>query len=543
MATATLTDCTQLESLTLERVKYFSRQLLTADDMTADQDYFRNKMRRHNRYLHGWGVVCGMQVTVAPGPNSPWQVQIGAGYALGPYGDEIHIPNPVFLDLAQCGPGAETDPCDPGTLLRGSPAKTGATLFIAVRYEECYARPVRVAPGGCGCSDNTCEPSRIRDTFQIDCLADLPPSNQPGQPGPSICDLVGGRALAQCPPCPTDPWVVLAQVILPASNASAIGQQQIDNFIRRQLFSTAMIQDQVIRCCCSGQDRKPARVTSINPAAGTVFTNASTVPPSVLVTFSKSLQAPTVNTNTIQVLRIVSGANSVLLQGTVTYDDGNHSAQFTPAQAFTVPGVYQVTVVGSGPSAIIDNDNLALDGNDDGQPGGNFQSQFIVRIPSTTPTPTPTVAPTVAPVPLVATVAGPAQPPRIVPGQVGLVGNLTIDVTGGAAGQSILEQVLVTLSAPVGATGGAGDTAQLVDDGGNTFAGTKGPAPNTYTFTNVKINQPGAAGKQHFTVSNMKVTAPPGGAAVISVQAMVSITGATAISVVNPAQIVAVVLG
>jgi hypothetical protein len=60
MATAILTDCTQLDSVALERVKYFSRQLLTADDMTADQDYFRNKMRRHNRYLHGWGVVCGM---------------------------------------------------------------------------------------------------------------------------------------------------------------------------------------------------------------------------------------------------------------------------------------------------------------------------------------------------------------------------------------------------------------------------------------------------------------------------------------------------
>src|ERR1700687_911639 len=142
MATATLIDCSQLEALTAERVEYFPRQLLTADDMTADQDYFRAKLRRHNRYLHGWGVVCGMEVSIAPTSNNPWQVQIGAGYAIGPYGDEIYVAKPFLLDLAQCGPGAATDPCDPGTLLQGSQSRSGATIFIAVRYEECFSRPV-----------------------------------------------------------------------------------------------------------------------------------------------------------------------------------------------------------------------------------------------------------------------------------------------------------------------------------------------------------------------------------------------------------------
>ncbi len=43
----------------LERVHYFPRQLITANDMTAEQDYFRQKQRRHNRFLHGsrGGVV------------------------------------------------------------------------------------------------------------------------------------------------------------------------------------------------------------------------------------------------------------------------------------------------------------------------------------------------------------------------------------------------------------------------------------------------------------------------------------------------------
>src|SRR5262249_16734076 len=102
MPSATLNDCTQLDATLLERVNYFPRQLLTADDMIADQQYFIAKMRRHNRYLHGWGVVCGLGVTIAPTAKSPWIVQISPGYALGPYGDEIYVPNPVNLDLAQC---------------------------------------------------------------------------------------------------------------------------------------------------------------------------------------------------------------------------------------------------------------------------------------------------------------------------------------------------------------------------------------------------------------------------------------------------------
>src|SRR5262249_37150925 len=156
-----MNDCTQLDATLLERVNYFPRQLLTADDMITDQQYFIAKLRRHNRYLHGWGVVCGLAVTIAPTATSPWMVLISPGYALGPYGDEIYVPNPVSLDLAQCGPEASTDPCDPGSLLMAGTAKIGAVIYLAIRYEECFARPVRVLPGGCGCNDTMCEPSRI----------------------------------------------------------------------------------------------------------------------------------------------------------------------------------------------------------------------------------------------------------------------------------------------------------------------------------------------------------------------------------------------
>src|SRR5262245_15867170 len=116
MADLQLLDCLQPGLVTLERVRYFTRQLLTADDMVTDQDYIRQKLRRHNRFLHGWGAVCGLEVTAAPTADAPWRVRIGSGYALGPYGDEIYVAEPVHLDLARCDSGAVTDPCEPGLL-------------------------------------------------------------------------------------------------------------------------------------------------------------------------------------------------------------------------------------------------------------------------------------------------------------------------------------------------------------------------------------------------------------------------------------------
>src|SRR5580698_6547765 len=112
-------DCTQPASIKLERVNFFTRQLLTVDDMTTERDYFLQKLRRHNRFMHGWGVVCGLQVTAAPVAGAAWRVQVGPGYALGPYGDEIFVGEAVYFDLAACLSGGATDPCEPGLVMPG----------------------------------------------------------------------------------------------------------------------------------------------------------------------------------------------------------------------------------------------------------------------------------------------------------------------------------------------------------------------------------------------------------------------------------------
>ena len=47
----------------LLRLRYFPGQLMTADDMRAEQEFLLKKARRHNRFLHGWASpavsMCG----------------------------------------------------------------------------------------------------------------------------------------------------------------------------------------------------------------------------------------------------------------------------------------------------------------------------------------------------------------------------------------------------------------------------------------------------------------------------------------------------
>ena len=173
MSDATCTVC----GSALERMRYFPRELITADDMRAEQEYFVNKMRRHNRFLHGWGVVCGCNVVPKPTDGHPWQVQVCPGYVVAPQGDDILINDCITFDLQTgmqpCDPCSVTYPCPPQPVYNENNDWT--TAYLAVRYVECLTRPVRVHPGGCGCDEMDCEYSRIREVLRTQAAVGVAP--------------------------------------------------------------------------------------------------------------------------------------------------------------------------------------------------------------------------------------------------------------------------------------------------------------------------------------------------------------------------------
>ncbi|HEX9668957.1 MAG TPA: hypothetical protein VGC93_05675 [Thermoanaerobaculia bacterium] len=198
----------------LERPRYFPRQLITPAEMNLGQDYFRNRLRLHNRMLHGWGVVCG--ALVCP-DGEPWRVKVKPGYVLGPCGDEIAIDCEHVVDLRTCGlAGASGEPpeqsADPWCSEVYVKRELDRSLWVAVKYEERMARPVRAQPTGCGCDDDSCEYSRWCDGYVIGVLDACPQSHRGTPECVPLCDPGPNPTCPAC--CPDDPWVVLAEVKL-----------------------------------------------------------------------------------------------------------------------------------------------------------------------------------------------------------------------------------------------------------------------------------------------------------------------------------------
>jgi hypothetical protein len=205
------------KGLNNDRPRYYSRQLVTPDDLTLEQDYFRAKLRRHNRIMHGWGVVCGARVVASA---QKWKVLVKPGYVLGPFGDEISIEADVCVDVRnKCTPaGPPATPGDCGCTEAQPPPTSEGTMYIAVRYKEMKSRLIRVPLGGCGCEDSACEYSRYSDGYEI-CILDECPT---GPEDPPAFDSLSKGAPPDCPPLPTDPWVVLSAFTVDAEGTVSL---------------------------------------------------------------------------------------------------------------------------------------------------------------------------------------------------------------------------------------------------------------------------------------------------------------------------------
>jgi cytochrome c5 len=132
------------------------------------------------------------------------------------------------------------------------------------------------------------------------------------------------------------------------------------------------------------QQNTPPTIKSITPDNGSTI---SSLPKEVIAIFSQPVDASSVNSGTISVIR--SGGDG-------TFEDGNE-VPLTPQVALSVanPAVasidlagivnesdtYRITFKGTGSNTIMNEMALMLDGNGDGAPGGDFQATFNVTPP------------------------------------------------------------------------------------------------------------------------------------------------------------------
>lgn len=79
----------------LERVRFFAGQLLSVADLEQEQDYLLARLRRHNRFLHGWGIVAGL--TVSADGNT--RITVEPGLAIDCAGNELVLSEPAHVQL------------------------------------------------------------------------------------------------------------------------------------------------------------------------------------------------------------------------------------------------------------------------------------------------------------------------------------------------------------------------------------------------------------------------------------------------------------
>lgn len=151
----------------LERPRFFAGQLLTEAELNSEQAWVIAKNRLHNRYLHGPGVVCGLQVVCG---DCDGHVTVRSGYAIDPCGNDIVVCADTDFDvikaIEECSSASRSrrSDCDPYAKLWSERCTdVEETWCITIRYEETEARattalPLRTTGGryrctsaGCGC--------------------------------------------------------------------------------------------------------------------------------------------------------------------------------------------------------------------------------------------------------------------------------------------------------------------------------------------------------------------------------------------------------
>lgn len=123
------------ESQPRKRLRYVTGQLLSADELQLEQQYFIEKHKLHNRALHGFGIVSGLKVTTNAG-----KISVAPGMGIDCEGNELIVPSEQTLPAS--------GPFDP------------RIAYLGVRYLEKFVDPVPSPTGGE-------EAAHVQESFEL----------------------------------------------------------------------------------------------------------------------------------------------------------------------------------------------------------------------------------------------------------------------------------------------------------------------------------------------------------------------------------------
>lgn len=152
-----------------ERNNYYTGKFMTAGDFETDQNYQVSRHRLHNRLLHGWGILCGLEVdrNTNPGCEKRWVI-VQPGAALDCCGRELLLPKPISFELPlprQRGQGLPP----PQTVYTEYEEMHGPFL-LGLAYSETMIDFMPALYAENGCDPRRQQPNRVREGVQLVCL-------------------------------------------------------------------------------------------------------------------------------------------------------------------------------------------------------------------------------------------------------------------------------------------------------------------------------------------------------------------------------------
>jgi hypothetical protein len=202
-----------------KRVRYSNGLVLGLDEFLQEQTYFLEKHRAHNRSLHGYGVVCGLDVTSRGDPDP--EIVVAPGAALNPRGQTMIVDQDYCLRvnawLVQNQDEIEA--------LRGSPPVPQSpdvlTLYLVLCHRECETDLEPIPSGPCQSLDKVTAPTRIADDFRLD-LRFAPPDQTEEDAIRALGRLLRAVEVAPGPgvPLTLDEFLDLTRALAPGGGGS-----------------------------------------------------------------------------------------------------------------------------------------------------------------------------------------------------------------------------------------------------------------------------------------------------------------------------------
>lgn len=228
-------------------LNYHFGMLLGVDDFQAEQGFHVGRLRRHQRLLHGWGVVAGFPLAF---DAISFDLSVGPGYAIDILGRDLWLAIRQCVNLALWWQKHAGDDAFHGL----DPNDATLDLDLQVCYATCLDRPVPAIAEPCAGDAADIAHARLCETVSLQLIkhVDPPPvaaGDQPYHLWRLWLGLDEIATLADGTLAPDDQWLAdqqAALAALPADHQDAALAALRQQVLARAVTATSPLRPEVV---------------------------------------------------------------------------------------------------------------------------------------------------------------------------------------------------------------------------------------------------------------------------------------------------------